>query len=154
MSTVYSEQTSFRERTDARISRSKAEIKDLQKAVGTPDAGLKKQVVDLSLTDQAEDEKIKTMLGRLDELESQLRTYWKEMRGELKELKKAREAAAAPAATEPAKADPEELYKQGFDAFQKGAYNDAIPLFAEFVKQSPADAPLSPMRTIGWVRAT
>src|SRR5208282_2053749 len=87
VSTVYSEQTSFRERTDARISRVESQIKDLQKAVGTPDAGLKKQVVDLSLTNQAEDEKIKTMLGRIDELESQLRTYWEEVRGELKELK-------------------------------------------------------------------
>jgi tol-pal system protein YbgF len=144
VTTVYSEQTNYRERTDARLSHVEKEMKDLQNAIGTPDTGLRKQIVDLSLTSEAQDEKIKTMLGRIDELESQLRTYWDELRGELKELKKAQAEATGPASTQPEKAeDPEEMYKQGFDAFQKGAYNDAIPLFAEFIKEKP-DAPLVP----------
>ena len=149
VSTVYTEQTSYRERTDARLSRLEKEIKELQEAIGTPDSGLRKQVVDMGLTDEARDEKIKTILGRLDELESQLRTYWDEVRGELKELKAAQVAAqtstqTAPQAQTPAsptKANPDELYKQGFDAFQKGGYNDAVPLFTQFVKENP-DAPL------------
>lgn len=144
VTTVYSEQTNYRERTDARLSRIEGQIKDLQKAIGTPEAGLRKQVVDLSLTDQARDEKIKAILGRLDELESQLRTYWNEVRGELKDLKASREApAGTPGQAQPAKANPDELYKQGFDAFQKGEYDGAIPLFAQFVKENP-DASLAP----------
>lgn len=145
VTTVYSEQTDYRERTDARISRMENQVKDLQKSIGTPDAGLRKQVVDLSLTDEARDEKIKTILGRLDELESQLRTYWNEVRGELKEIKAAQATTPqqTPAQSQPPKADPEEIYKQGFDAFQKGSYDSAIPLFAQFVKESP-DAPLAP----------
>ena len=34
VTTVYSEQTSYRERTDARLSRMEKDMKDLQKAIG------------------------------------------------------------------------------------------------------------------------
>ena len=78
-------------------SRLEKEMKDLQKAVGSPEAGLRKQVVDLSIASENRDEKIKAILGRLDELESQLRAYWEDMKDELRELKKAaaREEAAS-----------------------------------------------------------
>lgn len=144
VTTVYSEQTSYRERTDARVSRIEGQMKDLQKAIGTPEAGLRKQLVDLSLTDEARDEKIKAILGRLDELESQLRTYWNEVRGELKEIRQSREGSAVtPGSAQTTRPDSEETYKQGFDAFQKGSYEAAIPLFAQFVKENP-DASLAP----------
>ena len=38
---------------------------------------------------------------------------------------------------------PDEAYKQGFDAFQKGAYADGAAMFTQFVKQNP-DSPLAP----------
>jgi tol-pal system protein YbgF len=145
VTTVYSEQTNYRERTDTRLSRIEGQMKDLQKALGTPEAGLRKQIVDMSMTDEARDEKIKAILGRLDELESQLRTYWNEVRGELKDLKASRESgpAVVPGQPQAAKVNNEELYKQGFDAFQKGSYDNAIPLFSQFIKEHP-DAPLVP----------
>ncbi len=142
VTTVYSEQTSFRERTDSRLAKVEKDMKDLQKEVGTPEAGLRKQVVDLSLSDQSRDDKIKAVLGRLDELEAQLRTYWEETKSELKDLKKEREASAAAQAAPP-KANPEDIYKQGFDAFQKGSYENAVGQFTQFVKESP-DSPLAP----------
>ncbi len=129
-------------KTDARLARLEKEMKDLQKTVGSPEAGLRKQVVDLSVADENRDEKIKAILGRLDELESQLRAYWEDTKGQLKELKKAREETAPPRAARQ-RAAPEDVYKQGFDAFQKGAYEDAVPLFTQFVQQNPT-APLAP----------
>ncbi len=142
VTTVYSEQTSFRDRTDSRLAKMEKDMKDLQKMVGTPEAGLRKQVVDLSLSDQSRDDKIKAILGRLDELEAQLRTYWEETKTELKDLKKEREASAA-TQTAPLIANPEDLYKQGFDAFQKGSYENAVGQFTQFVKENP-DSPLAP----------
>jgi len=144
VSTVYDEQTSYKEKTDARLSRIEKDIKDLQKMVGTPEMGLRKQVVDMSLSDQSRDDKIKAILGRLDELESQLRTYWEETKTEMKDLRK--EMTPPPEATgsvTPPKANGEEVYKQAFDAFQKGSYDSAVTLFAQFVKENP-DSPLAP----------
>ena len=90
VTSVYTEQTSYMQKTDARLTRLEKEMADLQKAVGSPEAGLRKQVVDLSVAEENRDEKIKTILGRLDELDSQLRAYWEDMKGQLRELKKAR----------------------------------------------------------------
>ncbi|MGA2070446.1 MAG: hypothetical protein ABSG97_03780, partial [Sedimentisphaerales bacterium] len=134
VSTVYGEQTSYREKTDARLSRMEKDMKDLQKMIGTPDAGLRKQVVDMSLTDQSRDDKIKAILGRLDELEAQLRTYWEETKNEMKDLRKQTTAPPEAAPTAPTKANAEGIYKQGFDAFQKGSYDNAVTLFAQYVK--------------------
>jgi tol-pal system protein YbgF len=155
VSTVYSEQTSYRERTDARKAHLEKDMKTVEQAIGTPDSGLRKQVVDMSLTDEARDAKIKEILGRLDELESQLRTYWSEVRGELKDLKAAQQPAAQNPVQGPvqdqvqpqdqpaAKTNTDDSYKRGFDAFQKGSYNEALPLFAQYVKEN-RDAPLVP----------
>ncbi len=143
VSTVYGEQTSYREKTDARLSRMEKDMKDLQKMIGTPDAGLRKQVVDMSLTDQSRDDKIKAILGRLDELEAQLRTYWEETKNEMKDLRKQITAPPEAAPAAPTKANAEGIYKQGFDAFQKGSYDNAVTLFAQFVKENP-DSPLAP----------
>jgi tol-pal system protein YbgF len=99
-------------------------------------------VVDLSVASEAKDDKIREIYGRLDELDSQLRTYWAEVKNELKDLKRQKEnsyAAQPPAQT----INPEEIYKQGFDAYQKGAYEEATQLFLQFLKQNP-DAPLAP----------
>ena len=89
----------------------------------------------MSVASENRDEKIKVILGRLDELDSQLRAYWEDMKVQLRELKKTREETANPG--DGAKGAPEDLYKQGFDAFQKGAYRDAVPLFTQFVQENP-----------------
>jgi len=41
------------------------------------------------------------------------------------------------------KMDAQDIYKQGFDAFQKGAYNDAALLFTRFLQENP-ESPLAP----------
>jgi len=110
---------------------------------------MRKQIADMSVGEENRDEKLRGVLGRLDELESQLRTYWDQMRGELREIKKAQDEikkaqereAGGKTAVVPSvpKVSPEEAYRQGFEAFQKGAYDDAIRLFTQFVKQNPDD---------------
>jgi tol-pal system protein YbgF len=85
-------------------------------------------------------ERIKGLAGKIEELESQLRAYWQEMKAELRELRKGRESSPPGGAV---KGSPEELYKQGFDAFQKGSYSDAVQIFSNFAAQAP-DAPLVP----------
>ncbi len=129
VTSVYTEQTSYMQKTDNRLS-------SLEK----DEAGMRKQVADMSVASESRDEKIKTILGRLDELDSQLHAYWEDMKVQLRELK-SKEQAANPG--NGAKGAPEDLYKQGFDAFQKGAYKDAVSLFMEFVQQNPT-APLAP----------
>ena len=143
VTTVYTEQTTYMEKTDARMAKLEKEMKGLEKIVGTPEEGLRKQVVDLSVAGEARDEKIKGILGKIDELESQLRTYWEEVRNELKELKRGTPEGLSSSSTGPTTGGPEDIYKQGFDAFQKGAYADGAALFARFVKENPA-SPLAP----------
>jgi tol-pal system protein YbgF len=139
VTSVYTEQTSYMQKTDSRLSSLEREMKDLRKAIGSPEGGLRKQVVDLSVASENRDEKIKTILGRLDELDSQLHAYWEDMKTQLRELKKTETALSGGGA----KSTPEDIYKQGFDAFQKGTYGDAVPLFMQFVEQNPT-APLAP----------
>ncbi len=140
VTSVYSEQASYRERTDARLSRMERELKELQRTVGSPDEGLRKQMVDIAVTSENNNEKMKALSGKVEELESQLRAYWQEMKAELRDLKKGRDTSGpAPGRS----GNPEELYKQGFDAFQRGAYQDAIQIFGQFVKQNPQE-PLVP----------
>lgn len=142
VTTVYSEQTTYREKTDTRISRIEKDLRDIQKNIGSPDAGLRKQVIDLSLSGEARDEKIRGIYGRLDELESQLRTYWEEVRRELKALKKQMAQSPERGDSAPTVA-PDELYKYGFDAYQKGAYEEAAQTFLRFIKENP-ETPLAP----------
>jgi hypothetical protein len=88
VTTVYGEQSTYREKTDARLSRVEKEMKDLQRNLGSQNAGLRKQVLDLSLSAKSTDDKIRGIYGRLDEIESQFRSHWEEMRDELKDLRR------------------------------------------------------------------
>jgi tol-pal system protein YbgF len=151
MNTVYSEQAAYQDRTNSRLARLERDSKELQKNLSSLDGGMRKQIADMSVGEENRDEKLRGILGRLDELDSQIRTYWDQMRGEIREIKKVqdeirrakeREDAAGKTAivTPPVpKLNPEEAYKQGFEAFQKGAYDDAIRLFTQLVKQNPDD---------------
>jgi tol-pal system protein YbgF len=139
------------QKNDSRIAQMEKDLKELQKAVGSPDAGIRRQVADLSVSADSRDEKIRIILGRIDELETQLRTYWDEVKGEMKEMRRGKEpggmTVAAPLPFKNNGAAPkgtaDDLYKRGFDAFQKGAYEDAVATFAQYVQQNPA-APLTP----------
>ncbi|HME46108.1 MAG TPA: tol-pal system protein YbgF [Syntrophorhabdales bacterium] len=144
VTTVYREFRSYKDSTDARLSKLESDMSTLTQSVRSVEELTRKQFLDLSMSAESNDEKIKTILGKLDELDSQLRTYWGETKGELRELKGPRSAAP------PQKKGPvvqqgnyEELYKQAFDAFQKGQYEDSVRAFSDFAQAYP-DTPLVP----------
>jgi tol-pal system protein YbgF len=148
ITTVYQEFRAYKDSTDARLAKLQKDMSALSQSVRSVEDLTRKQYLDLSMSSESNDEKIKTILGRLDELDSQLRTYWGETKGELRELKGARTAGGAgtpqkkgPAAA--AQANYDQLYKQAFEAFQKGQYDDAIRAFSDFLQAFP-DTPLVP----------
>lgn len=104
-----------------------------------------KQVVSVYAAVESRDEKIKSILGKLDELEYQLRTYWSETKTMLGGQKKP-DAAPGPA-TQPGSpgtdARYESTYKDAFDSYQKGSYDEAIIKFTKFI-ESYGGTPLVP----------
>lgn len=78
--------------TDARLSKLENETSTLSQSVRSLEELTHKQFLDLSISLESKDEKMKTILGKLDELDSQVGTYWGETKGELKELKGAKTA--------------------------------------------------------------
>ena len=144
VTTVYRESRTYRDATDARLSRLEKEMAALSQAMKSVEDLSRKQFLDLSMSLESKDDKIKSILGKIEELESQLRTYWGETKGELRELKG---AGRSPVPQKRGSALPqgnyEELYKQAFDAFQKGQYQESIRAFQEFVRAYP-DTPLAP----------
>ena len=144
VTTVYQEFRSYKDSTDARLSKIEKDMSALSQSMRSVEELTRKQFLDLSMSSENNDDKIKAILGRLDELDSQLRTYWGETKGELRELKGAR-TPGAPQKRGPAapQGNYDELYKQAFDAFQKGQYDDSIRAFSDFVQAYP-DTPLVP----------
>jgi tol-pal system protein YbgF len=144
ITTVYQEFRAYKDATDARMAKLQNDMSALSQSVRSVEDLTRKQYLDLSMSAESNDQKIKTVLGRLDELDSQLRTYWSETKGELRELKGPKSPGAqqkkGPATPQ---ANYDQLYKQAFDAFQKGQYDDAIRAFSDFLQAFP-DTPLVP----------
>ena len=144
VTTVYREFRTYKDSTDTRLAKLEKDMSALSQSMKSVEDLSRKQFLDLSMSLESKDDKIRTILGKLEELESQLRTYWGETKGELKELKG---GAKTPTPQRRGPAVPqgnyEELYKQAFDAFQRGLYQDSVRAFSEFVRAYP-DTPLMP----------
>ncbi len=109
---------------------------------------LSKQVVDAYSAMENRDEKIKDLMGKIDELEHQLGTYWAETKNmiDVAQLKKQNNTIPTQQ-TPPDTSDQqttakyEDTYKDAFEAFQKGEYEEAIKRFSSFI-ESYSGAPL------------
>ena len=128
---------SFKQETNAKL----AQLSKDNENVG-------KQVVSVYAAVESRDEKIKSIMGKLDELEYQLRTYWNETKTMLSAQKKpdATPVVSGPAAEPGSRADNakyESAYKDAFDSYQKGAYDEAIIRFTRFI-ESYGGTPLIP----------
>ena len=112
-------------------------MKDLQKAIGTPESGLRKQVVDLSVAGENRDEKIKTIFGRLDELESQLRDLLGRGEGRgMREMKKSRQGANRGLPSSPRQ--PRRTFtSKPSTTSRKGHIRMPWPSLRDFVQKSP-----------------
>lgn len=142
VTSVYGEFSGYKEKTDARLSR-------IEKQIPATDEALRKQIVDLSVSLESREDTIKTILGRLDELESQLKAYWDETKGQLRDLKRGSSAnvggdtvSEARTSERPQKGGPEESYKAAFESFRRGRHEEALQRFSGFVKEYP-DNPLA-----------
>ncbi|HNS14681.1 MAG TPA: tol-pal system protein YbgF [Syntrophorhabdaceae bacterium] len=128
---------SFKQETNAKL----AQLTKDNENVG-------KQIVSVYAAVESRDEKIKSIMGKLDELEYQLRTYWSETKAMMGTQRKpdASPGPAIPAIKPgPPEADAryESAYKEAFDAYQKGAYDEAIIKFTKFI-ESYGGTPLVP----------
>jgi tol-pal system protein YbgF len=130
----------LREETDAKLSNMAKE-----------NEALSKQVVSMYASVESRDEKIKNLMGKIDELEYQLRTYWAETKNNntLAARKKSDDTVSQQTPSDRDRAiQPtmdakyEETYKDAFEIFQKGNYEEAIKQFSVFI-ESYSGTPLA-----------
>jgi tol-pal system protein YbgF len=123
----------FKQDTDSRLSKIEKEQENLSK-----------QVVNMYSSVDSRDDKIRTIMGKLDELDYQIKTYW----AETKAMSATRHAPdqlppisttspdvrQAPKAVPKTDARYEETYKEAFESFQRGQYEEAIARFTAFTE--------------------
>jgi len=107
-------------------------------AIANEQENLRKQIAGLSTSVTNKDDKNRTMLGRIEELDHQLQLYWKDTKAEINALKKGNvKLPVMENITEiPVKEiDPkyEAAYKNAFDKFQQGNYEEAAVNFSDFI---------------------
>jgi tol-pal system protein YbgF len=103
---------------------------------------MKKQLMSLSSSVEGRDEHARNIRGKLDELEHQLEVYWKDTKAEINALKTGNikpPIIDKPAQTPAREMDPkyEATYKEAFDKFQKGSYDEAAIKFSDFINVYP-----------------
>jgi tol-pal system protein YbgF len=100
---------------------------------------MSKQVVNMYSLMESRDDKIKGLTGKIDELDYQLRAYWAETKSALAASKKPddKPSSQTTQAQKPSQqaidAKYEDLYKDAFETFQKGKYEEAIKMFSTFI---------------------
>ena len=141
IASVQGEVMQLREDTDAKLSKMAKESE-----------AVSKQTVSMYSQMESRDERIKNLMGKIDELDYQLRTYWAETKAALADIKKAAQSkpagqtAQATPDQKPARQVPdvkyEDAYKDAFESFQKGKYDEAIKRFSAFI-DSYSSTPLT-----------
>ncbi len=130
MSSLQGDFYQFRQSTEARLSRIEKEQENLSR-----------QVVNMYSSVDSRDEKIRTIMGKLDELDYQIKTYWAETKS-ISAVKRGPEQLPPISMKEPKgpekapKTDAryEEAYKEAFEKFQRGQYDDAVTRFTAFTE--------------------
>lgn len=130
ITSIYNEFNLYREETDKKLSN-----------IVKEDENIRKQFINLSNSIDSREDNTKIIMGKLDELEHQLRTYWNETKSEINLLKKG--GSKTQIVPQLGGTNYEAQYKEAFDTFQKGMYEDSIKKFSEFI-ESNAGTPLIP----------
>lgn len=141
-----SEFVQFKQETEAKLSKLTKE----QEA-------LSKQVLSMHTSVENRDDKIKNIMGKLDELEHQLRTYWAETKSitatrkkpadsqfpqQIPDSQKTKATDDKPVITQTTDGKYEDAYKDAFETYQKGQYDEAIKRFSAFL-ESHGNTPLA-----------
>lgn len=132
MSNLQGDFYQFRQDTEARLSRIEKEQQNLGK-----------QVVTMYSSVDSRDDKIRTIMGKLDELDYQIKTYWAETKG-MTAAKRSPEQLPPISTQDPKQptkspsprtdARYEEAYKEAFESFQRGQYDNAVVKFMAFTE--------------------
>ena len=130
------------------FNRYKAETNGKLSALAKDNQTLSKQILSISTSADTRENTTKTMLGKLDELEHQLQVYWNETKTEISALKKPGSKPQAHSTLAPVSqpiddAKYETSYREAFDAFQKGSYEEAVNKFSHFIT-AYSKTPLAP----------
>ncbi|MEN6616322.1 MAG: tol-pal system protein YbgF [Syntrophorhabdus sp.] len=129
----------FKQDTDGRLRKIEKEQENLSK-----------QVVNMYSSVDNRDEKIRSIMGKLDELDYQIKTYWAEsktMAATKRNGDQMPPISSTPGGADikkqpqqPPKATPkmdaryEESYKEAFESFQRGQYEESIAKFTAFTE--------------------
>jgi len=118
-----------RQETDSKLSKMSKE-----------NEAMSKQVVSMYSLMESRDDKIKGLMGKIDELEYQLRTYWAETKSALATSKKPDNKPSGQTIQEQKTGQQvvdvkyEDMYKDAFETFQKGRYEESIKMFSNFIE--------------------
>ena len=136
--------------TDQELNQLKAESAQRFVELSKEMENIRKQMFGLTAANDEREDKMRTIMGKLDELQHQLDTYWAETKNQFATLKKGGPAGpSGPAvvsktpATEEKEETNEAPYREAFDMFQKGKYDEAVQKFSSFVQTYPR-SPLVP----------
>jgi len=131
MTTLQGDFYQFRQDAEARLSKIEREQENLSK-----------QVVTMYSSVDSRDEKMRTIMGKLDELDYQIKTYWAETKT-MAATKRTPEQLPPISTTKETKgpetapktdARYEEAYKEAFESFQRGQYENAVTKFTAFTE--------------------
>ncbi len=148
MGCATSEETTQLRRSTMSISNEleqfKEEVNSKFASISKEQENLRRQFIGISSTSENREDKLRSILGRIDELDHQLQTYWRETKSELTVLKAENIKAQAP--VKPVRPSPvpdntkyETAYKEAFDAFQRGAFDEAVDKFSGFISGYPGN---------------
>lgn len=120
----------------------KNEINTKLFAIVKEQESMRKQLMSVSTSVENRDDKNRTMLGRIEELDHQLQTYWKDTKAEINALKTG--GIKPPMINQPTQTPVKEIdpkyeaaYKEAFDKFQQGTYEEAAVKFSDFINVYP-----------------
>jgi len=130
ISSVQNEGDLYRKQTNEELSKIRKE-----------NDNMRQQLLNLSTIVDSNEEKIKNVLGKIDELKYQFSKFQEEMKKSTQPPRK--QDSTTTTSAQPKQPDYEAQYTEAFDAFRKGLYKDAVRLFTDFLG-STAETPLKP----------
>jgi tol-pal system protein YbgF len=127
--------------TDQELVQVRAETAQRVAELSKETENIRKQMFNLNAANEEREDKMRMIMGKVDELQHQLDTYRTDTRNELMALRKGGPAApttSMKATTPEAKEETNEApYREAFDLFQKKKYDEAVSKFLSFVETYP-----------------